>query len=112
MLITKLAQALQNLHRHLTNTAFTLDRLNHNGGSFRSHRGAGGFDVDGCNMIKARHFRAKTFEMLRIAGCCNGCQRSAMKRAFKRNNPISLWISFGEMIAPRDLDSAFAGLGA
>ena len=108
MLVTEVAQPLQDVRRDITNSTLTLDGFNHYGGSLRPHQGAGCFDIDTCGMIETWHFRAKTFEMLRVTGGGYGCQCPAVKRPFKCYNPVPLWISFGKMIAARDFDCAFA----
>ena len=63
-------------------------------------------------MIEAARFRREAFEIFFVPGCGKRRQRPAMKRAAERDDPLPLRMTGDIMIAPRNLDRAFARLRA
>jgi hypothetical protein len=107
MLVAQLAQTLQALRRHRTDTALALDRLNEDG----ARLGANGFlqslMIAERHLIKAFDLGAETVEIFLLATGGNGRQRAAMESAFKSDDAEFFRMAVRRLLFARHFDRAF-----
>ena len=111
MPVAKLAQAPQALGRHHAHAAFALNRLDQNGGRFWRDGLLDGVMIGKRHLIEPFDLRAETIEIFLLPASRQGCERSAMERTFKRDDPEPLGMAGGRMVFARHLDRAFKRFG-
>ena len=112
VLVAQLAQALQELVGADAHAALALHRLDHDGGRLGPDRLLDGLQVAERHEIEARRRLAEAFQILLVAGGGDGGERAAVEGALEGDDAPALGMAVGEVVAPRQLDGALAGLGA
>ena len=110
--VAQLAERTQKLGRGTANAALALDRLDHDGCRLRSDRGFDSGDIAERDVIEARDLGPEALQVLLVAAGGDGGERAAMEGAAEGDDAPPLGMPGDEMIAPRGLDRALAGLGS
>ena len=92
--------------------ALALHRLDHDGGRLRADGLLGRLQVAEGDEIEAGRRLTEALEVLLVAGSGDGGERAAVEGALEGDDAPALGVAVGEVVAPRQLDGALAGLRA
>ena len=106
------AQATQTDMRHRANAALALNGLDHDRSRFRTDDGFEGLVIAERHLIKAVNFGAETFEIFLLPAGRDRCERAAMERPFKGDDPITPALAAIIMIAAGHFDRALVRFSA
>ena len=112
MLVTQIAQALQELLGRGDDAAFALHRLNHDGAGVVAHELANALQVVEVGVENTARYRAKALGVLGLAAYAHGEERAAMERLVERNDFVFMLAVVVDRPAACQLQRGFVGFTA